>query len=434
VAKPKIAYLTYNVSVLVALIFILPFLIIRNWVLRKPILPYFFNLPPSQVERLINKQVVWIQAVSVDETLVAESIIRELIKLHPDYQIVLTTITSAGQRIAEQKLGDLALVTYFPLELPFLMKRFIAKIHPLLYVMAESNFYPNAIRYSKRAGAKIAIINGRVSDGSYQNYLRLKGFAKLVLQQIDLFAMQSVEDANRIGKIGAPLERILVTGNLKFDREYPSFSENQLEIFRKTYGFKKENLIFTAANTYQGEEIIVIQAFLDLLKTEAIHLIIAPHHPERVHEVVLLLEQAKLPYVKRSTGEPAKACKVLLLDTFEEHSLVYAVSDIVLVGGSMVKIKGISGHDILEAAVQEKPVLYGPYMNNFRDSQRLMVEADAGFTVHNAAELIKTIRDITGDQILYRKRAAKAKAAVLTNRGAAEHTALFIDDMLRSNS
>jgi 3-deoxy-D-manno-octulosonic-acid transferase len=433
VARPKIVYLIYNVIVLVALLFVLPFLIVRNLVLRRPIGPLFLNLSSTQAECLNNKPVVWIGAVSVSGTLVAESVIRELIKLHPDYQIVLTT-TPTGQKIAQQKLGDLALVTYFPLELPFLMKRFIAKIHPLLYVMVESELWPNAIRYSKRAGAKIAIINGRVSDGSYQNYLRVKGFAKPVLQQIDLFAMQSVEDANRIGKIGAPLERILVTGNVKFDQEYPSFSENQLEIFRKTYGFKKENLIFTAASTHPGEEAIVIQAFLDLLKTESIHLIIAPHHPERAHEVVLLLEQAKLSYVKRSAGGTTEACTVLVLDTFGELGLAYAVSDIALVGGSMVKLKGIGGHNILEAAVQEKPVLYGPYMNNFCESKRLLEKADAGFTVHDVAELTKMIQDITGDQALYRQRAAKAKAAVLTNRGAAKHTALFIDDMVRSNS
>jgi 3-deoxy-D-manno-octulosonic-acid transferase len=434
VAKWKIAYFIYDMIVDVVIILALPFLIIRNLCLRRPVAPYFFNLSRSEAMQLSGKQVVWVQAVSVGETLVAESIIRELKKLHPEYKIVLTTTTSGGQQTAKQRLGDLALVTYFPLELPFFMKRFITRLHPLLFVMVESEIWPNAVRYSKETGAQIALVNGRISDRSYRSYLRVARFAKMVFQQIDLFAMQSVEDANRIGTIGAPLDRIMVTGNIKFDQEYPAFTQDQLEAFCGQYHFKKENLFFTAASTHRGEEIIVIQAYLDLLKTGPAYLIIAPRHPNRADEVAALLEQFHLSYARRSAGKsPVQDCPVLLLDTFGELGLAYAVADIVLVGGSLIQMNGIAGHNVLEAAVQEKPVLYGPYMNNFRDSKRLLEEADAGFTVHNADEISKTIQDIMSDQDLYRRRAAKAKIAVLANRGAAEHTAAFINKILRSN-
>ena len=184
-AKWKIAYFIYNIIVFVALIFVLPYFIIRNLILRRPIFAYFFNLSKTEVEILKGKQVVWVQAVSVGETLVAESIIRELKKLQPDLQIVFTTTTPTGCQVAKQRLQELAMVTYFPLELPFCMKRLIHKIHPLLLIMIESELWPNAVRYSKEAGAKVAFVNGRISDRSYQNYQRLSGFVKMVFQQIE---------------------------------------------------------------------------------------------------------------------------------------------------------------------------------------------------------------------------------------------------------
>jgi 3-deoxy-D-manno-octulosonic-acid transferase len=433
VAKWKIAYFIYNIIVCVVLLLVLPYFIIRNIILKRPVLPYFFNLSKPEVATLQGKSVVWVQAVSAGETLVAESIIRELKKLQPGIKIVFTTTTPTGYQVAKQKLNDLALVTYFPLELPFFMKRLINKMQPSLFIMVESELWPNAIRYSKEAGAKVALVNGRISNRSYHNYLRLAGFVKKVFQQIDLLAMQSVEDANRIGTVGAPLTRIMVTGNAKFDQQYPSFNQEQLDSFRKLYQFKKENLIFTAASTHRGEEEIIIQAYLDLLKEELAYLIIAPRHPDRVEEVAALLQQSQLSYTKRSSGEPAKECSVLLLDTFGELGLAYAVADVVLVGGSLIKMKGIAGHNVLEAAVQQKPVLYGPYMDNFRESKRLLEEVDAGFTVHDAVELTQTIQDITRDRALYQQRAESAKAAVLANRGAVQQTVNFLIEILRSN-
>ncbi len=443
-AKRKIAYLIYNTIACPILLLAIPFFIIRNLALRRPVLSYFFNLSSPQKAQLKDKQVVWVQAVSVGETFIAESIIKEIKKLHPEYQIVLTTTTPTGQQIAKDKMGELALVTYFPLEIPFLMKRFIAKLHPILFVMVESEIWPNAIFYCKKAGSKIAIVNGRIGNRSYQNYSKVKGFMKIVFEQFDLFAMQSVNDANRIGELGAPLERIVVTGNAKFDQEYPTFSEEQLNAFRQQYHFKKGNLVFTAASTHPGEEAIVIEAYINLsrarAKTEPAYLIVAPRHPNRADEVAALLEKEGLSYVRRSiskdvtqTMNKAQDCRILLLDTFGELGLAYAVSDVVLVAGSLVRMKNIAGHNVLEAAVQEKPVIYGPFMDNFLESKRLLEEVDAGFTVQDAGELTKTILELVKDQELYRQRATSAKKAVLANRGAIKHTIEFLEDLLRGN-
>ncbi len=438
-AKRKIVYLIYNIIACPILLLAVPFFVIRNLALRRPVLPYFLGLSRQQKAQLKDKEVVWIQAVSVGETFIAESMIKEIKKLRPDYQIVLTTTTPTGQQIAKEKIGDLALVTYFPLEIPFLMKRFIMNLRPVLFVMVESEIWPNAVFYCKKAGSKIATVNGRIGNRSYQNYSKVKGFMKIVFEQFDLFAMQSVNDANRIGELGAPLERIVVTGNAKFDQEYPIFSGEQLDAFRRQYHFNKEDLLFTAASTHPGEEAMVVEAYLSLLQKEPAYLIIAPRHPNRADEVAALLEKEGLSYVRRSSGKVVTSntnqghqdCRILLLDTFGELGLAYAVSDVVLVGGSLVKMKGTAGHNVLEAAVQEKPVIYGPFMDNFLESKRLLEEVDAGFTVQSAAELTSIILKLVEDRELYGQRATRAKKAVLANRGAIKHTIELMDELLR---
>ncbi len=438
-AKREVVYLIYNIIACPILLLAAPFFVIRNLALRRPVLPYFRGISRSQKARLKDKEVVWIQAVSVEATLVAEKIIKEIKKAHPDFQIVLTTTTFKGQQIAKEKLGELALVTYFPLEIPFVMKHFIMNLRPVLFVMVETEIWPNAVFYSKKSGSKVAVVNGRIGSRSYQNYSKVKGFMKIVFEQFDLFAMQSVHDANCIGELGAPLERIMVTGNAKFDQEYPAFSGEQLDAFRRRYHFQKENLLFTATNTHPGEEAIVIEAYLNLLRKEPAYLIIAPSHPNGGDGVAEILEKEGLPYVRRSAGKivPSSAnkepqsCRVLLWDTFEEIGLAYAASDVVLIGGSLVKMKGAAGPNVLEAAVQEKLVIYGPFMDNSLESKSLLEEVGAGFTVRNAADMTSTILKLVEERELYEQRATRAKKAVLANEGAVKHTIELIDKLIR---
>ncbi len=430
-ANWKIEYIIYDTLLYLLALFIVPFTIIRNLCLRRPILPYFFNLSKKEANALSDKPVIWVQAVSMGEAIVAGSIIRELIKELPGYQVVLTTHTPTGYKIAHQKLPEVALITYFPLDFPFFIKRFVQRIQPKVFIMTESELWPNAVRYSKEFGAKVALVNGRISDRSFHNYLRFSKFVKAVFHQIDLFAMQSLEDADRVGKIGASAERVFVTGNAKFDQNYPSFKPEQLSAFREQYHISTEKLIFTAASTHRGEEEFVIKAFLELVNQKPFYLILAPRNPERAEEIGQLLEQSNLSYNRRSEEKVNPDSIVLLLDTFGELGLVYALADVVLVGGSLIKIPGIGGHNVLEAAVQEKPVLYGPYMNNFRESKRLLEEVDAGFTVYDSKDLVESVQNLLADRELYQRRAFNAKKVVLSNRGAAQNTANQIIKIIR---
>lgn len=430
-AKRSIGYFIYNIIILLTSILAVPFLIIRNLMLHRPVAPYFGKISPNEAGLLKDKKVIWIQAVSLGESMVACSLIRELKRVFPAHQVVLTATTPTGYHNARQKLGDLALVTYFPLDLPFLMSSFCAKIHPSLYIMVESEFWPNAIRANKRHGAKIALVNGRISEKSLKNYLRVSGFVKTMLEQFDLLAMQSVADANRIGLMGAPLERIMVTGNLKFDQEFPDFSAEQLESFRSKYGLTKDQRVLVAASTHRGEEEIILETFVNLAKEQPFFLILAPRHPDRAPEVIKLIQEQNLRFVRRSSGEDSKDTPVLLFDTFGELGLAYAAADLVFVGGSLVDS---GGQNILEPAAQSKPVIYGPHMDDFLEAKRLLEEADAGITVHNAAELTDNIKKLVADNALYRRRAENARNAVLANRGAARNTAKLIAALLGSES
>lgn len=430
-AKRGIRYPLYNLLLVFLALLGLPVVWIRNLIRHRPFLPYFRKLTPDLLQRIAGRPVIWVQAVSVGEVVVANCVLKELRKLLPTYAVVFTTTTPTGQTMARQILDEDTVVAYFPYDIPFLVKRFIRQLNPSLFVMVEAEIWPNVIRYCHRAGVKIALVNGLVSDRSFRRYLGFSGFMKEVLAQVDLFVMQSAEDANRIGKIGAPLERIRVTGNAKFDQTYPEISPEMRYKFLDQYGWSRQDTVFVAASTHRGEEEIIIAAFGELLTTGPFRLILAPRHPERGEEVAGLLKNAGLSYARRSTGQSAAAPQVLLLDTFGELGLAYALGRVVFVGGSLV---GVGGHNVLEAAVQSKPVIYGPFMHKARESKRLLEEVDAGFTVNNSRELATVIRQLLADPELYQKRCDAARSAVLRNKGTTEKAASLTAALLEGSS
>ncbi|TCL64793.1 3-deoxy-D-manno-octulosonic-acid transferase [Hydrogenispora ethanolica] len=430
-ARQSVSYLLYNGLLILAGIFFWPYFIIRNIILKRPVLPYFHNMTPDFLRKLGPQPVIWVQAVSVGETVVANCIVNQIRKILPEYQVVFTTTTPTGQAMAQKLLGDTLPITYFPFDFPFFSRRFVKRIKPRLFIMVETEIWPNAIRYCRKAGAKIAMVNGRISNRSYGRYLKVAPFLKTVLGQLDLLAMQSAEDANRIGTLGAPLEKIVVAGNAKFDQDYPTFHPDKLAAFLEQYHWKPEIPIFTAASTHPGEEEQVLQAYRELLKERPYYLILAPRHPDRAEAVSGLLKTSGFSFTRRTAQSSDESPQILLLDTFGELSLAYALAEVIFVGGSLVDI---GGHNILEAAVQAKPVIYGPYMHAQQEMKELLEAFDAGFTVNDADGLVQAIKELTADRALYRRRALAGRQAVLSNQGAAEKTVRLLADLVRSGS
>jgi 3-deoxy-D-manno-octulosonic-acid transferase len=430
--KMNFSYFWYNAVLSVGAVFLIPYLVIRGIVKHRPVRAYFRKLSAGQMQRLAGKPVVWFQAVSVGEVIVANIVIQELRKLLPHYAVLVTTTTPTGQAMALKLLGEEAVVTYFPLDLPWIVKRFIAQVKPRLFVMMEAEIWPNVIRYCQATQVKVALLNGLISDRAYRRYGRFPALIRTVLAQVDLFAMQTAEGANRIGQLGAPKDRIRVAGNAKFDQSYPEITPEIRRQFLEQYQWTETDPILVAASTHKGEEPPVLAAFQELLKeTAAFKLILAPRHPERGAEVAALVKEAGLSVARRSTGQSAAAPQVVLLDTFGELSLAFNVATLVFMGGSLAPI---GGHNVLEAAAQSKPVMYGPHMHKTTESKRLLEEVDAGFTVHDPSELVATVKQLRADPVLYQQRGAAARQAVLRNKGSATQMAALTAALVEGES
>lgn len=427
-ARSKIAYGIYDLFLAVAAIFLIPYFVIRNLILRRPVFPYFQLPSKTELDKIKGKPVIWMQAVSVGETVVAKVILDELQKRLPDHAFVFTNTTPTGQAMARKILPASVCLAYFPFDLPFMVRRFLKAIRPSLLILVETEIWPNAIRQAKLSGCKVAIVNGIISDRSFKRYQKFRFFIKEVFGHCDLFAMQSAENANRIGALGAPLERVQVSGNSKFDQTYPEIKPEQIEALLEQYGWSKETPVFTAASTHRGEEEIILSAYRQLLNDESYNLILAPRHPERADEVIALLKERQFGFFQRSQPVTGQKASILLMDTFGELGLAYAAADVVFVGGSLANV---GGHNVLEAAAQAKPVMYGPYMHKSRPSKQLLEEADAGFTVRDDVETVRTIKELTADRTVYKKRAENARKVVVSNQGASHKTVDLLIALLR---
>ena len=317
---------------------------------------------------------IWVHAVSVGEVIAITGLIFELRGRFPQHRIVVSTTTATGQKIARERFGEDS-VFYFPLDLPFAIRPYLQRLRPELIVLAETEFWPNFLRLAHLSGAKVAVVNARISDRSWPGYKRFRSIMTRILQDVDLFLAQTDEDSRRLQDIGAPPDRIEVTGNLKFDAPIPS-PPAIVDSLRLAFEGANAGPVLVCGSTIDGEESLLLQAFANILADHPRGLmILAPRHPERFTEVAELLRRLNLRFWRRSDwkGEPISG-GVLLLDSIGELAALYALADIAYVGGSLVP-KG--GHNIIEPAQYGAPIVVGNHTENFRDIVNLFQSRDA---------------------------------------------------------
>jgi 3-deoxy-D-manno-octulosonic-acid transferase len=317
---------------------------------------------------------IWIHAVSVGEVLAVNELATELTKRFPQHRVVVSTTTDTGQRLARTRFGA-ENVFYFPLDFAFAIRPYLRLLQPELVVIAETEFWPNFVRLAHASGARIAVVNARISDRSLSGYRRFRYFLARVLQNVDIFLTQTSEDATRLEEIGAPAERIHVTGNLKFDVPAPT-APPIIASLRGAFQQASTGPVIVCGSTVDGEEPILLQAFVNILASHPrAVMILAPRHPERFGEVAKLLEQLEIRFWRRSlwSGDPIGG-GVLLIDTIGELASLYALADIAFVGGSLVP-RG--GHNIIEPALHCVPIVVGNHTENFRDIVSLFQCRDA---------------------------------------------------------
>ncbi len=317
--------------------------------------------------------VAWIHAVSVGEALAVAPLVKEL--RGRGWRVVVSTTTHTGQKLARQKFGEQN-VFYFPLDLPFCIHPYLRALKPRLVAMAETELWPNFLRLARESGARVAVVNARISDRSLPRYLRFRALLEKVMAPVELFLAQSDLDAERLRQMGAPASRVECLGNLKFDAAPPAENPAVEQLgaqLRKTGA-----PVIVAGSTVDGEEEYILQAFrMVLLEHPSATLVLAPRHRERFKEVAEILRERRANFVRRSEAASAEADlkgKILLLDTLGELAAIYRYADVAFVGGSLVP-KG--GHNILEPAYFSKAILTGEYTANFRAILHCFEEARA---------------------------------------------------------
>jgi 3-deoxy-D-manno-octulosonic-acid transferase len=370
---------------------------------------------------------IWVHAVSVGEVLAVSGLVEGLRKCYPRHRVVISTTTDTGQKLACAKFGERS-VFYFPLDFAFAIRPYLEALKPQLVVVAETEFWPNFLHLAHESGAHIAIVNARISDRSWPGYRRFRSLLTSVLRQVDLFLGQTEEDKKRLIDIGAPAERVSVSGNLKFDAPLPA-PPPVVASLRAAFEQAGTTPILVCGSTVEDEEPLLLQAFVNVLASHPkAAMILAPRHPERFDEVAKLLEDLGVHFWKRSlwSGEPIVG-GVLLVDTIGELSSLYALADIAFVGGSLVP-RG--GHNIIEPAQHGVAIVVGNHTENFRDIVWLFQSHDA-IRVVGPAEFPLMLMELISHP---EERAALGRRAAETlqsQTGATERTLAALENLLK---
>ncbi|MFY9561519.1 MAG: 3-deoxy-D-manno-octulosonic acid transferase [Terriglobales bacterium] len=321
------------------------------------------GLPPNLAGQQ-DRPTIWLHAVSVGEVVASSGVVEGLQESFPSHRILVSTTTDTGQRLAARRFGA-ENVFYFPLDFAFAIRPYLAALRPQLVVVAETEFWPNFLRLAKGHGARIAVINCRVSDRSLPGYKRFRFWLPRVLNHADLFLAQTDEDRRRLIEIGAPAQRVSVAGNLKVDVAPPALPAIVASL-RASFRQSGAGPVLVCGSTLEDEEGYLLSSFRNILANhpKAV-MILAPRHPERFAPVAELVEKLDFRLWRRSlwSGESV-AGGVLLVDTIGELAALYALATVAFVGGSLVP-RG--GHNILEPALYGVPVVIGNHYENFRD-------------------------------------------------------------------
>ena len=427
-------YLLYSLATLLAAVLLSPYFIVQGLRRNKYVASFGQRLGylPDSLNASSHES-IWVQAVSVGEVMAARPIISELKQRYPLLRIFLSTTTRTGQEVAQRSVKDADGVFYFPFDWTFAVRRAIARVRPKLFVMVETEIWPNLLRECRREGIRTVMINGRISPRSARRYGLVRPLFRRVLADVERFCVQGEETQRRLVDLGADPARITITGSLKFDAldalaPHAVTIDPVLRHFRMT----SSRLVFVAGSTTSGEEAPVIRAFARVRATQAgagALLVLAPRHQERVKEVEDTCRQNGLTTMRRSElpidDEPD--VDVVVLDTIGELAQLYQIATVAFVGGSLVPV---GGHNILEPAVHGKPIVFGPFMHNFAEIAEAFLANTAAVQVRDGRALEEVVVSLMQDPVRRARLGAAARALVDASRGAKEKTLVVINELL----
>jgi len=366
---------------------------------------------------------IWVHALSVGEVASARNLVQELRRSYPRGVLVFSSATRAGEFFAHSILGeDVDYFVPFPFDLLWSVKRLVAWVRPDLFVLVETDFWPNFQRELNRRGIPSLLVNGRVSDSSLASYRRFRWLFSPLFNSFQALAMQTEQDALNMRQLGVDSGRLAVLGNLKYDAALSGGSV-KVGLDRAALQIPAQALVWVAGSTHRGEEEILFAAFQKLSQSCAdLFLVLAPRNVEWGAELAAMAARHGLAAFRRSLGGAGEG-SVLILDTLGELASVYALCDVAFIGGSLVPQRG---HNPLEPAVYGKPVLFGPSMEDFAEISRDLLAVGGARQVHDAEELCAELSLLLADPAERERAGRQARELIASRRGVTEaHIALI---------
>ncbi|CAN5472796.1 3-deoxy-D-manno-octulosonic acid transferase [soil metagenome] len=369
----------------------------------------------------------WVHAVSVGEVMIALKLLATMKPREPALRVVLTTTTTTGFALARQRAPDWAEVLYTPLDFWPIMRRAFSVIRPLRIILVEAEIWPNMATIAQRRRIPLALVNARLSPRSERRFRRFRSFVRPYFQKLDLICVPEPQDAVRWQSLGARADRLHTVGSIKFDPENVAPQAEQPRALLATLGVDPSRPILLGGSTHRGEEEILGRILLALRREfPALFLLIAPRHVERVREIEEQLQASGLTTARWRDTAPAPAPDCLLLDTTGELRDWYPVATVVFIGKSLTTH---GGPNPVEAIVADRPVVFGPHMENFDRLAAALVEAGGALQPGDEAALRKVLADLLRDPERRERLVERARTVLDQHRGATERTALLLAEL-----
>jgi 3-deoxy-D-manno-octulosonic-acid transferase len=427
-------FVLYNILLTLAATLAVPYYgakILFTGKYRRSIGPKFGFNRPGLYDGMRGTPRIWMHAVSVGEVTAAAPIMAALRADFPDACLVLSTGTETGQEMARSLIPEATAIIYYPIDIPHVVRKLIRLVRPDVFVLTETELWPNFLQACRNQGVRVVMVNGRLSPRSFKKYQRTRFFWKEVLKDIDEMGVISEIDASRAQAIGMAPEKIHVLGNAKYDglaaKVSPALKEETARRLRMAAGER----VLVAGSTHDGEETVVLEVFRKLLAVYPdFRLILVPRHIERAGDAMNIVRQygfGSLSLSQIDQGRTMRDEKVLVVDKIGELFKIYSLATVVYCGGSLVP-RG--GQNILEPAAWGKVVFYGPSMEDFRDEKILLEAAGAGIPVNGAPELADRMLALLQMPDILAGKGQAAGEVVAANRGAARRYAALITDVL----
>ncbi len=421
----------YNVLLLVASPILLVWLLMRlgagkgriGWSARLGFLPKNTDT---------TRPLIWIHAVSVGEVIAAQPLLQVIRKEMPQARLMMTCITDTGFETAQAHVGkSIDVVTQLSIDLLPCVALAMSRVKPDALVCMETEIWPNLIACARRRGIPVMIANGRISDKSYPKYMKARLLIADTLRRVSCICTQSSGDAERFKAIGAVADRVVVTGNTKFDGAAGIPDVDRVQ-YRNQLGLPDTGAVLVIGSTRAAEEeLIVADAYAQLLiQHPDLCLVWAPRHLERKADVVTALTDKGCTPWLRSDGTPSQPAQQIVLDTFGELAKVYALGEVAVIGGSFVPL---GGQNLLQALAYGLPVVHGPYMQNFRDISAICMERGLSFVVKDAHELADTLHNILSGGALRERVRVTAQKVIAENSGASQRMYDALHAMMSTN-